>query len=75
MIARRRLREPDVTGITGELSTLERTNDGIAIADLAARGVHEVGAALHLRDQCIVEQALRLRVQRCVDRDDVAHPD
>src|SRR3979409_597192 len=68
MIARRRLREPDVTGIAGELSALERANDGIAIADLAARGVHEVGAALHLRDQCIVAQALRLRGPRGVYR-------
>ena len=48
---RRRLREPDVARIAGELAAFERAHDGIAIADLAARRVHEIGAALHLADQ------------------------
>src|SRR5687768_3861460 len=55
MIARRGLRKPDVTGVAGELSTLERTNDCITITDLAASRVHEVGASLHLRNQRVVE--------------------
>src|SRR5882757_10545913 len=54
VIARRRLREPHVTGVTCELSAPERTNDGIAIADLAACGVHDISAALHLPDQCVI---------------------
>lgn len=49
MIARRGHRKPDVTGVAGELSTLERTNDCIAITDFAANRVHDVGARLAIR--------------------------
>ena len=69
---RRRLRKPDVARVTGELPALERPHDGVAVADLAARRVDEVGAALHRADQRVVEQMLRLGVQRAVDRDHVA---
>ena len=41
-------------------------DDGVAVADLAARRVDEVGAALHLGDQLVVEQVLRLRMQRAL---------
>ena len=44
MIARRGLRKPDVTGVARELSTLERTNDCIAITDLAAGPLSAHGA-------------------------------
>mmetsp|Transcript_24986 Transcript_24986/g.77147 ORF Transcript_24986/g.77147 Transcript_24986/m.77147 type:complete len:208 (+) Transcript_24986:64-687(+) len=42
------LREPDVSAIAGELSGLEGAGDGVAVAELAAGGVDEVGAALHV---------------------------
>jgi hypothetical protein len=69
------LREPDVAGITGELSAFEGANDGVAIADFASGGVHEISAALHLGEQFVVEEALGFRMERCVDRDDVADLD
>lgn len=73
MVLGRRLREPNVTGIAGELAAFERPCDGIAIADLAARGVHQIGTALHLADHRLVEEVFRLRVEGRVDRHDVAN--
>ena len=75
MVLRRRLREPDVAGIARELAALQRADDGVAVADLAARGVHEIGAALHHADQLVVEQVLGLGMQRRVDGDHVADLD
>ena len=72
MIPRRGLWEPDVAGVPGKLAALERPRDRVAVADLAARGVDDVGAALHLGDQGVVEEVLGLGMQRRVDRDDVA---
>ena len=72
MILRRGLREPDVAGIAGKLAALKRPGNRVAVADLAARRVDEIGAALHLRDHLFVEEIFGLRVQRRVDRDDVA---
>src|ERR1700734_3117795 len=69
----RRLRIPDIAGITGELPALQCAYHRVAIADLAARGVDEVGTALHLADERVVEHVLGLRVQRRVDRDHVAN--
>src|SRR5688572_15474630 len=59
MVARRRLRKPDIASVASKLSALERTNYCIAVADLAASRVHDVGAAFHIGDQCVVEQILR----------------
>src|SRR5206468_1581801 len=42
--------------IPGQLSALERADDRISVANLAPRGVDQVGAALHLGDQPVVEQ-------------------
>ena len=75
VVLRGRLREPHVTCVARELSALARPRDGVPVADLPPRGVHEIRAALHLRDQLVVEHVLRLRVQRRVDRDDVADGD
>ena len=75
MVLRRRLREPDVTGISGELAALKSANNGIAVAYLATRGVHDVGAALHLPDEFVVEHMLGFGMQRAVDRNDIANPD
>ena len=72
MVLRRRLREPDVARVAGQLTALARLGDGVAVADLAAGGVDEEGPALHPPDQLGVEKVLGLGVQRRVDRDDVA---
>lgn len=74
MVRRRRLRIPDIAGIPGQLPALQCANYGIAITNPAARRVHQIGAALHLADQGIVEQVLGLSVQWRVDCDYVAHP-
>ena len=75
MVLRRRLREPDIPGVTGELSAFERPHDRVAIADLAARGVHEIGPTLRLGEKLVVKRVLSLRVKRRVDRDDIANLD
>jgi pyruvate dehydrogenase complex dehydrogenase (E1) component len=54
------------------LTAFARPRDRVAITDLAARGVHEIRAALHLADQLVVEEVLGLRMQRGVDRHYVA---
>ena len=36
MVLRRRLREPDVARVAGELAAFERARHGVAVADLAA---------------------------------------
>src|SRR6476469_8543859 len=54
MLPRRRLREPHVAGIASKLAAFERSHDRVAVADLAAGSVHEIGAALHLADQLVV---------------------
>ncbi len=37
--------------VAAKLAAFESADDGVAIADLAARGVHEIGAALHLGEE------------------------
>src|SRR6202042_463044 len=66
MILRCRLRIPDVAGVAGELSALKGSDDGVAIANQAARRVHEVCTTLHFADQCIVEEIQGFGVQRRV---------
>lgn len=75
MVFRGRLGEPHGAGVAGELARLERPRDRVAIADLPPRGVHEVRAPLHLADQLVVEQVLRLGGQGGIDRDHVADRD
>jgi len=72
MILWRRLREPDVTRVTGKPSALQSANHRIAVANLAARRIDEVGAPLHLADEGIVEQVLGFRVQRSIDGNHIA---
>ncbi len=72
VIPGRRLGEPDIACVAGELAALQRPGDRVPVADLAPGGVDDVGAALHGRDQLIVEQALSARVERGVDRHHVA---
>src|SRR3984957_10340402 len=75
MAFRSGLREPDVAGIASELAAFERADDGVAVADFAARGVHEISATLHFREKLAVEEAFGLRMKRRVDRHDVANLD
>jgi len=37
VVGRRRLREPHVTGVTGELTALQRADDRVPVADLRPR--------------------------------------
>src|SRR5262245_66590389 len=67
MVLRRRLRKPDVAGISRELTALQRTHDGVTVADLATRGVHDIAAALHHADQLVVEHVLVIGLKVCVD--------
>ena len=75
MVSRRRLREPDVAGIAGELTAFEGADDGVTVADFAPRCVHEISATLHFGEKLVVEEALGFRMKRRVDRDDVADLD
>ena len=58
----------------GEVTTLQGLNKIVAVDDLAARSVDEVGALLHAADQLLVEQALRVLVQWTVYGHHVAAP-
>merc|ERR1712188_153708 len=72
MILGRRLREPHIPSITSQLARLQSPCNRITVADLAAGRVDNVRAALHSGEEVIVEQVLRLRVQRAIDSDNVA---
>jgi hypothetical protein len=68
----RRLREPHIARITGELAAFQCPDNGVTVADLAACGIHQIGAAFHLADQRVVEKVFRLWMQWRIDRDYVA---
>jgi hypothetical protein len=57
--------EPDVACIAGKLPAFKCTDDGNAVADLAARRVYQIRAPLHLPDQrgdafwCVGQNPLR----------------
>src|SRR6202048_440598 len=72
MVARRRLWEPHVSRVARELATFERAHDSITIANLAARRVHDVAAALHHGDQLVIKHMLSLGMEWGVDGDHVA---
>mmetsp|Transcript_14963 Transcript_14963/g.48841 ORF Transcript_14963/g.48841 Transcript_14963/m.48841 type:complete len:309 (+) Transcript_14963:458-1384(+) len=61
-----------ITAVAGELSGFEGAGDGVAVAELAACGVDEVGAPFHVCDEGVVDHVLRLRVEGAIQRDDVA---
>jgi len=54
----RRLRIPDVAGIACELAALQRPHDGIAVHELRARGVHQVGASFHHPERLVIDHML-----------------
>src|ERR1700736_5403920 len=63
--------EPYVACVACELAAFEGPNDRVAIANLAARGVHEISPSLHFREQFVVEEVLRFRMKRRIDRHNV----
>src|SRR5271157_3058295 len=71
MIIGRRLRKPYVARVACELTAFEGPDDCVAIANLAARGVHEISPPLHFREQVVVEEVLRFRMKRRIDRNNV----
>ncbi len=75
MIGGRRLRVPDVAGVTGQLSATQCIDHRIANRDLGTRGVHDVRTAPHGIDQVCVEQVICLWLQRGMDVDDVHRAD
>src|SRR3546814_2182120 len=58
--------------IAGKLAALECAHDRIAIGQLAARGVDQIGTALEALERLVVDHVLGLRMERYVERDDVA---
>src|SRR3546814_20727174 len=72
MVLGRGLRELDVSRIAGKLAALECAHDRIAIGQLAARGVDQIGTALEALERLVVDHVLGLRMERYVERDDVA---
>src|SRR3546814_20798730 len=73
MVLGRGLREPDVSRIAGKLAALECAHDRIAIGQLAARGVDQIGTALEALARPVVDHVLGLRMERYVERDYVAN--
>jgi hypothetical protein len=67
MVLRGRFREPHVSCIAREFPVLQGPDNGVPVANLAARCVYDLGAALHGANQCVIEQMLGLRMQRGVD--------
>jgi hypothetical protein len=61
--------------ITGKLIAFEGADDGVTVADFAARSVHEISATLHFGEKLVVEEALGFRMKWRIDRDDVADLD
>jgi len=45
------LREPDITGVSGELSAFTCADDGVTITDLAAGSVDNIGTCSRTRVQ------------------------
>src|SRR5262249_49764874 len=75
MILRWRLRIPYVAGISSELTILQGTDDGVAVADLSAGGIHDVCTVLHPGEQVGVEHALGTGMKGRIYRNDVTDPD
>lgn len=73
MICRRRLRKPDITSIARELTIFKSANNSVAVANLGARRVDEIGPALHALRKAFIEKAFGGRIERRVDRNNIAH--
>ena len=75
VVSRRRLRVPDIARVPGELSGLERPNDGVTVHDRPTRGVHDVGPVSHRSEQPVAEELIGLGHKGAVDRQHVDVPD
>ncbi len=53
--------DQNVARIAGKLPAAKCTDNGIAVADLAARRVYQIRAPLHLTDQRVVEEVFGFR--------------
>src|ERR1035437_6701487 len=69
----RRLREPDVSCVTCQMPTLQRLRHSITVTYFPASAVHNVGSPFHIADQHITKHVLRLRMQWCVNRHNIAY--
>ena len=62
----------DVQRRTAEPAALQRGEEGLGVEQRAAPGVDDERAVLHLLDASAIEEMVRVRVERRVERDDVA---
>src|SRR5260370_22518259 len=67
MVLRGRLREPYISSIAREFPAIQRPNNGVPVANLAARRVYDIGTAPHFADQRVIEHVLGLGMQWCVN--------
>lgn len=66
-----RLREPNVTTVSAQVTALDGFGDIFLDDDGTTSGVDEPRALLHLGDQLLVEETFGLLVKRAVDGDDI----
>jgi len=59
--------EPHIAGISCKLAGLKCADDGVLVADGAARCIDDVGTTFHFAQQRVVEQMLRLGSERAMD--------
>jgi hypothetical protein len=71
MVLGRGLRVPDVASISSELAGSQRTNDGVAIDQLATGRVDEIRAALRLGKHIVVEEVFGRGVERHLEIYDI----
>ena len=71
MVRRRRLRKPHVARIAGDVAGFERAHHGVGFDQRPARGVDQVGAALHLGEHLVVEEVPRRWIERHLQVDDI----
>ena len=66
-----RLWEPNISGITGEMTTLESCRNSITITDLPTGGVDDVCAFLHGLNHFSIEEVPSLGMEWAIDGDDI----
>ncbi len=72
VIGRRRLWEPDVARVTGELPAFQRLDDRIAIAQFATRRIDQIRTPLEVRQRLRIDHVLSFRIERTMQRDHIA---
>lgn len=61
------------TCVSRQLARLECCDNGVAVANLASRCVHDVRSSFHAGQHLGVKQMFRLWMERAIDGDHVAH--